>query len=139
MNPRIVLLPSRLRHGVCRFGAFNSLRRDLEHPGQNKRDRQTENDEQNNQSNDPVWNVEDWKNLRDSLRERPAGHNVSDRDLVNIAPLQLGEKIPAVHSKAIDPLNSLAGRIFSASASKRASPCSGRRSGSTRTQSRSGW
>src|SRR5205085_1116019 len=129
----------RRRHRICDFGALNSVRGDLEHPGQNKRDWQTENNEQNNQSNDPVRNVEDWKNLRDSLRERPAGDNVSDRDLVNIAPLQLGEKIPAVHLKAIEPLNSLAGRIFSASASKRASPCSGRRSGSTRTQFRSGW
>src|SRR5205085_6843723 len=112
----------RRRHRICDFGALNSVRGDLEHPGQNKRDWQTENNEQNNQSNDPVRNVEDWKNLRDSLRERPAGDNVSDRDLVNIAPLQLGEKTVDLHCFE---------NTFWASASNCGSPCSGLSSGST--------
>src|SRR4030095_8117103 len=59
-------------------------------------DGETDDDEQNNKTNDPVRNVEDWQDLRDSLRKCPARHDVSDRDLVNIAPLQLGQEI--VHS-----------------------------------------
>ena len=81
-------------HGVGRFRALNSLRRDFEHPAQNKRDRQTDNDEQDNQANDPVRNIENWKNLRDSLRERPARDDVGDGDLVNIAPLSSTKKFP---------------------------------------------
>src|SRR5439155_26359377 len=87
----------RRRHRIGGFGALNSVRGDLEHPGQNTRDWQTENNEQYNQSNDPVWNIENWKNLRDSLRERPTGDDVSDRDFVNIAPLQLGKKVAQIH------------------------------------------
>ena len=48
------------------LGALNSLRRDLEHPGKAKRNRQTDCDKQDNQADDPVRNVEDWKDLRDS-------------------------------------------------------------------------
>ena len=47
--------------------------------GQSKRNRQTENDKHED--------VEDGKNLCDSLRERPAGNNVSYRNFINIAPL----------------------------------------------------
>ena len=37
--------------------------------------------------NDKHADVEDGKNLCDSLRERPAGYNVSYRNFVNIALL----------------------------------------------------
>src|SRR5207249_4882194 len=115
----------RRRHRICSFGALNSVRGDLERPGQNKGDRQTDDDEQNNQSNDPVRNIEDRKNLRDSLRERPAGDDVSDRNLVNVAPLQLPEEVMDIHFSPV---------TFSASASKRGSPRSGSNSGSTLIQ-----
>ena len=69
------------------------------------------------------------RNLRDALGKRPTGDGISDRDLVNIAPLQFGEEL--VHLVAIAPLNSAPGTIFSASASKRGSPRSGSSSGST--------
>src|SRR6266568_2239636 len=82
------MLPNR----VGCASTFDSFRRYLKHPAKNKRNRQTENDEQNNQSNDPVRNVEDRKNLRDALREGPTRDDVRDRDLVNVAPLQLGEE-----------------------------------------------
>ena len=54
------------------------------------RDRKTKNDKQDNQTNRPVWNIENRKNLRDSLGKRPARDDVGDRDLVNVPPLQLG-------------------------------------------------
>jgi hypothetical protein len=37
------------------------------------------------------------KNLRDSLRKRPAADDVSDGDFVNVAPLHLGEEITRIH------------------------------------------
>src|SRR5207302_6511052 len=119
----------RWRNRVRSFGALDSPRRYLKRPCQNKRDRHTENDEQNNQSNGPIRNIEYRKDLRDPLRKRPAGYHVCDRDLVNVAPLQLGEEV--VHFEAVADLNSVAGTIFSASASKRGSPRSGSSNGST--------
>src|SRR5436190_23243848 len=87
------MLPNRVGCG----STFDSFRRYLKHPAKNKRNRQTEGDEQNNQSNDPVRNVEDRKNLRDALREGPTRDDVSNADFVNIAPLQLGEEIIDLH------------------------------------------
>src|SRR5947207_8955505 len=87
------MLPKRVGCG----STFDSFRRYLKHPAKNKRNRQTENDEQDNQSNDPVRNVEHRKDLRDSLRKRPTGYDVSNADLVNIAPLQLGEEVALIH------------------------------------------
>ena len=57
------------------------------------------------------------------------GTVLGESDLVNVAPLQLCEKI--VHFEAVAVFNSRAGTIFSASASKRGSPRSGSSSGST--------
>src|SRR5438876_11850712 len=118
------MLPNR----VGCASTFDSFRRYLKHPAKNKRNRQSENDEQNNQSNDPVRNVEDRKNLRDALRERPAGDNVSNRDLVNIAPLQFGEETLEVHffELAAFPFGASDSTIFS----KRGSPRSGSQKGS---------
>src|SRR6266536_1813397 len=119
------MLPNR----VGCASTFDSFRRYLKHPAKNKRNQQTENDEQNNQSNDPVRNVEDRKNLRDALREGPTRDDVRDRDLVNVAPLQLGEEFVDLHFGGA--WNSRAGTIFSASASKRGSPRSGSSNEST--------
>src|SRR5438093_7603585 len=77
---------------------FDSFRRYLKHPAKNKRNRQTNNDEHDNQTNYPIRNVEDRKNLGDSLRKRPAADDVRHRNLVNIAPLQLGEEGVDSHS-----------------------------------------
>ena len=41
----------------------------------------------------PIRNFEERKNLRRDLNHQPADDRVRDRDLVNIAPLQLGEEI----------------------------------------------
>jgi hypothetical protein len=87
INPGILLFSCCCRHGIRRCSAFNSLWRYFEHPGQNQRDRQADNDEQNKQADQPIRNIEDWKNLRDSLREGPATDNVSNRDFMNVAPL----------------------------------------------------
>src|SRR5439155_13919199 len=56
----------------------------------------------------------------------------SARDLVNVAPLQLGEELVDLHFDAVADLNCEAGTIFSASASKRGWPCRGASAGSIR-------
>src|SRR4051794_21717980 len=87
------MLPNRI--GCA--STFDSIRRYLKHPAKNKRNRQTNNDEHNNQTNYPIRNVEDRKDLRDALGERPTRDDVRDSNLVNIAPLQLGEEVIDVH------------------------------------------
>ena len=87
VNPDVFLLSGHVRHRVGRCRALNSLRRQLKHPGQNKRNRQPDDNEQDKQADHPVRNIEDRKHLRDSLRKRPTGDDVGDRNLVNVAPL----------------------------------------------------
>jgi hypothetical protein len=40
----------------------------------------------------PIWNFEDRKNLCRDLDQEPADDRVGDRNLVNVAPLQLGKE-----------------------------------------------
>ena len=75
------------------FRSFDSLRCDLKCPGQNDRDGKPDDNQQNDQANYPIWNIENRKHLRDSLRKSPTGDDVGDRDFVNIAPLQFGEEV----------------------------------------------
>src|SRR5207253_10980748 len=112
--------------------AFDSLRRQLEGPGQDKRDRKTNYNQEYDQADAPTRNFKEGKDLRRYLNQQPADNDVGDGNLVNVAPLQLGEEVVDLHCELIAPLNSRAGTIFSASASKRGSPCSGVRSGSMR-------
>src|SRR5206468_13058710 len=54
-------------------------------------------------SDDPVWNVEDWKNLCNSLGKGPARDDVGNRDLISIAPLQFGEDVARLHRFGVVP------------------------------------
>ena len=119
-----------LARSVGNFRAFDSFRSALEEPGEDNGNGKAKDDEKNNRADRPVRNVENRKYLRDSLRKRPAGDGIGHRYLVDIAPLQFSEEVAALHFE--DARNSRVGTIFSASASKRGSPRSGVRSGSTR-------
>ena len=46
--------------------------------------------------------VEERKDLTCDLHEQPHNHRVRNRNLVNIAPFQLGEKVIRVHSARLD-------------------------------------
>src|SRR5947207_2727096 len=70
------------------------------------------------------------KDLSGDLHEQPTDDCVDDRNLVNIAPLQLGEKIVDLHFFA----SVFGATTFCTSASKRGSPCNGSSSGSTLIQ-----
>src|SRR5207248_6873945 len=45
----------------------------------------------------PIWNFEKWKNLSGDLNQQPSDDGICDRDLVNVAPLQLGKEVTRVH------------------------------------------
>ena len=79
------------------FGPLDSLRRKLECPCNNQRDRKTKGRDKDNKPNRPVRNVEEWKNLRSDLNQKPADDGIRDSNFVNIAPLQLGKEIALVH------------------------------------------
>src|ERR1700730_10973327 len=84
--------------GIGRFGSFDSFRRELEQPCETGGNGKTENDQEDKKSNGPNWNVKHWKNLGDSLSEGPPADEVGGSNLVNIAPLQLGEETTPIHS-----------------------------------------
>src|SRR5438067_2876449 len=79
------------------FRALDSFRRDLECPGKKERDWETENYEQYDKANCPIWNLKKRKNLGRDLNEQP-GHNcVGNSDLVDMASFKLSEKITRIH------------------------------------------
>ena len=75
------------RRAVNVLSALESLRCYLEGPRTCDRGRKPDDDQDNEQANDPVWDVEHRKDLRDSLRQRPTCNDVGNSDLVDVAPL----------------------------------------------------
>ena len=57
-----------------------------------QRDRKADDKEKNYEAHNPIRNVEKWKNLAGNLHQQPGDNAVRDRNLVNVAPLQLGEE-----------------------------------------------
>src|SRR6266576_5619306 len=107
--------------------ALNSFGRDLERPGKHQRNREPHNKNENDNLHRPLRRIECGKKNRCRLNREPRDHRVSDRHLVNVAPLQLGEKIVELHFGAT---------TFCTSASKRGSPRKGSSNGSTLIQVR---
>src|SRR2546423_6572952 len=120
------------------FRSLDSLRRDLKSPREYDRYWKTDDEQANDKPNRPIRHIEHGKDLRNTLRQRPPRDRIRDRDFVNIAPLQLGEEIVDLHFEFRNVASSRAGRIFSASASKRGSPWSGLSNGSKRSVFKSG-
>src|SRR6266403_3360802 len=85
-----------LARSVGNFRAFDSFRSALEEPGEDNGNGKAKDDEKNNRADRPVRNIENRKYLRNALRKRPAGDRVRDRDLVNVASLQLGEQVHVI-------------------------------------------
>src|SRR6516165_10912116 len=96
----------------------------FEEPCASQRNWKSDDNDKNDRSDDPIRNIEDGKDLRDSLRQRPAANDVGNRDLVNIAPLQLGKEVVDLHLYLPSEC---------ASFSNRGSPRSGSKSGSSRS------
>src|SRR4029077_14120407 len=67
-------------------------------PCDDERDGKSGHDCEHNKAHGPVWNFEKWKNLCGNLNQKPADDRVRDRDFVNVAPLEFGEKrVPLAH------------------------------------------
>src|SRR5438477_3089626 len=78
---------------------LDSLRGYLECPRTNHGDRKPNDSEQNDQSDDPVWNIEKRKDLRRDLDEQPSRHDIGDCNAVNTAPFQFAEKSARIHRR----------------------------------------
>src|SRR5207244_3499121 len=129
------LSPGASRDGFVRLDLgfeFDSFRRDLKRPGKNQRHGETEDDDDNKDLNHPLRGVESREENRRRLNQEPRDDRIRDRDFVNVASFQLGEEIVDLHFEFRNAASSRVGRIFSASASKRASPWSGFNNGSKR-------
>src|SRR6266567_4090342 len=72
---------------------LQSLRREFEGPCDDERDRKTDHDEQDDEPNSPIRNLKKRKNLRRDLNKQPGDNRVSNRNFVNVAALQFGEKV----------------------------------------------
>src|SRR6476620_9169786 len=109
----------------CRIGGFSpfdSFRCEFKSPRDDECDWKANRNDRDNQSHNPIWNLEEWKNLRRDLDHKPADNPVCDGNLVNIAPLQLGEEVGGFHH--------LPPATFCTTASKRGSPRSESKNGS---------
>jgi hypothetical protein len=69
----------------------------VEKPGDGQGHRETEHDKKHDQPNGPIRNTKYWKNLRDTLSQRPTANRVTDRNLIDFASFQFGEE--SAHSK----------------------------------------
>jgi hypothetical protein len=90
------------------FRALQSFRRQFECPSDYERDWKSNDDCEHDKSEGPSRNFKDWKNLCRDLDQQPTDDGIRDGDLVNIAPLQLGEEIVDLHSDYLfGPISSL--------------------------------
>ena len=78
--------------------ALNSTRRDIEGPGKDERNRETGQDE-DRQTQAPVWQVPGRKNRRGDLNEDAARDDVGDGHAVNFSALQFLKE--AAHNKRL--------------------------------------
>src|SRR5690349_2604822 len=67
--------------------SLDSSRRQFKRPCNNERHWKPDRDQGDDQSHDPVWNFQEWKNLRGDLDQQPTDDRVSDGYFVNVAPL----------------------------------------------------
>src|SRR5204863_9408468 len=77
----------------------------LERPGDDERDWESDRDQCDHQPHDPIWNLQEWEDLRSNLDQQPADNRVSDSHLVNVPPLQLPEEILRIHGLAFATLS----------------------------------
>ena len=72
--------------------ALNSSRRDIEHPGQDKRYGKANQQQRDHSANRRVWNIENGQDLSKSLGQRPTPNHVRDCYPINFPSLQLLEE-----------------------------------------------
>ena len=75
------------------FRAFDSFRSELKGPGDDECDWESDRDQRDDQAHDPIWDLQERENLGGNLNQEPADNRIGDRNFINVAPLELGEKI----------------------------------------------
>jgi len=83
------------------FGALDSFRSELERPGQDQGHRKAEKEKEDHDPRRPVGNVEEGKNLGRDLDQDPAHDGVSNRDAVNVPPLQFPQEPAPIHPATV--------------------------------------
>src|SRR4030095_4356319 len=63
------------------FRSLDPLRRQFKRPCDNERHWKPARDEDNHRSHDPIWNLEEGKNLRRYLDHKPTGNRVRHGNL----------------------------------------------------------
>ena len=77
---------------IGNFRALDSFRGRFKRPGNQRARSEIQSRLARQQTHNPVRDFQERKYLRRNLSYQPADHGVRDRDLVNVAPLQLGEE-----------------------------------------------
>src|SRR5207249_2441914 len=93
-----------VRNRFANIDIFRSLQtfwRQLEGPRDHEGNGKTNHNQHYHQPDCPVWNLKERENLRRYLHQQPCDDCVGDRDLINIAPLQLSKEVLWVHSELL--------------------------------------
>src|SRR6266853_1558180 len=78
------------------------FRRNLKCPRKNQRHRKAEDDDDDKYLHHPWRRVEGRKENRRRLKQEPGNNRIRDRHFVNVAPLQLGEKVVDLHEAKME-------------------------------------
>src|SRR5437879_13922409 len=89
--------PLRRRRKIDIFRALQSFGGELERPRDNECNRKSDHDCEHDEAHGPIWNFEEWKHLCRDLDQQPANYGISHRNLIDVAPLHLGEEIVAIN------------------------------------------
>ena len=118
---------------IGRFRSLDSLWRKFKRPCHNQSDRESRRDRGNKYLHHPGRRLEGRKQDRSYLHQQPRDYRVSNRNLVNVASLQLSEKLRRIHWRSfnVKRLLYIPGQDCETSASNRGSPRRGSRYGST--------
>jgi hypothetical protein len=83
------------------WGGLNSLRRHVVSPGEDERDRKTDQQKHDDKTQRPVRQFPCRKNRRTNLNDESRSDDISGRNAINFPPLQLLEESAHKHSGLI--------------------------------------
>src|SRR5882724_1901830 len=84
------------------FGALQSFWRQFKRPRDHEGNGEAYHNQHDHEPDCPIWNLEEREDLRRYLHQQPCDDRVGDRNLVNVAPLQLSEEVLWIHSARLD-------------------------------------
>src|SRR6266498_4129645 len=74
--------------GSCLRRDLNSLRSNVVGPGEDERDRKTDQQKRDHEAQTPIRQFPCWKHGRGDLNQEPRGDDVSGGDAINLSALQ---------------------------------------------------